>query len=267
MRELPFPVVDAHRLLGPLMTDATGEEEYDGVRARLDRLGVAACAASATWQVFGDPTRGPDGEPVPPVLPDAPAWCWPVPVLIPGPGGTRGWAAAPGLASGTGPWEALGVTPPAMVRVCPARHRWEVTSAAARVAWGVLADAGTPIVMDIDEVGFASVAAVARMEPRLSLLAVGAGYRELRRCAALLAEHPGVVLETGTLMAAGAVEWLARESGAHRLVFGTGAPLRDDAGPILQLAHLDLSEEDTAEIAAGTLLALTRRRLPADLLR
>jgi len=83
-----------------------------------------------------------------------------------------------------------------------------------------------------------------------------------RRLAELLETAPGVYVETGTLVAAGAVEWLAGRFGAHRLVFGTGAPRWDDAGARFLLDHLDLPADDVAMIAAGSAAALLGERWP-----
>jgi len=53
-----------------------------------------------------------------------------------------------------------------------------------------------------------------------------------------------------------AVEWVARRYGAHRVLFGTGAPVTDDAGPRFRLDHLELSADEVELIAGGNVMEL-----------
>lgn len=118
--------------------------------------------------------------------------------------------------------------------------------------WRALEDRGTPLALDASECGLSDVHALATAVPGLRILLLAPGYRELRRLAELAERAPKIHFETGTIVGAGAIEWLARTIGAHRLVFGTGAPLWDDAGPRFQLEHLDLPAHDVELIAYGS---------------
>ncbi|MFG2007229.1 amidohydrolase family protein [Spirillospora sp. NPDC048911] len=55
--------------------------------------------------------------------------------------------------------------------------------------------------------------------------------------------------------------WCGRY-GPHRVLFGTGAPVTDDAGPRFQLDHLDLPAADAALIGGGNARALLGRGAP-----
>lgn len=70
----------------------------------------------------------------------------------------------------------------------------------------------------------------------------------------LLDAYEGVYLETSMLsLHAGALEATAERFGAHRLVFGTGLPLRYPEAPMLQLVHARISDEEKQLIASGNL--------------
>lgn len=244
----PVRVFDAHRIAGPL----PGEPAADpaGLLADLDHLGIDACAVTTSAELLGDPAGAPARD-------AARTWSararfLPVPVIVPAVAGA-GWPAGV---------DELLATPPAMVRICPRRHRFDPHGPVASAWWAALAGHGVPVALDVTECGLDTAAALARAWPELGLLLLTPGYRELRRLAELLDTAPGVRVETGTLVAAGAVEWLARRFGAHRLVFGSGAPRWDDAGARFLLDHLELPESDVALIAAGSAAALIGQRWP-----
>lgn len=242
-------VFDAHRIVGPLPFEYSAAAEPAGLLADLDHLAIDACAVTTSAELLGDPGDGP-------ALDAARTWAdarfLPVPVVVPAVAGA-GWPASV---------SDLLARPPAMVRVCPERHRFDPHGPVAARWWPRLAEHGVPVALDVTECGLATAAALASAWPGLKLLLLTPGYRELRRLAELLETAPGVYVETGTLVAAGAVEWLAGRFGAHRLVFGTGAPRWDDAGARFLLDHLDLPADDVAMIAAGSAAALLGERWP-----
>lgn len=236
-------IVDAHRVLGPVPGDHVPSADVAGMLAELDHLGIDGAAVTPSDGLYGDPAHEHDPgagherlAPVPVVLP-----------AVPG----AGWPDGPG---------AVVDAAPVMVRACPVRHRFALTGPVALRWWRELAAAAIPLALDAQETGLDRVGALAAAAPGLRVLVLSPGYRCLRELAELLDTHPGVYVETGTLAAAGAVEWLAGRAGAHRLVFGTGAPVWDDAGPRFQLDHLRLPAADVELIAAGSFTALTAGR-------
>lgn len=236
-------IFDAHRLIGPVPGDHVPSGDVAGVLAELDHLGIDGAAVTPTTALYGDPAHERD------------AWAGGagderltvVPVVLP---------AVPGAGWPDGPGAVVAAAPP-LVRACPVRHRFALTGPVALRWWPELAAAGIALALDAQETGLDGVHALAAAVPELRVLVLSPGYRCLRELAELLAAHPGVYVETGTLAAAGAVEWLAGQAGAHRLVFGTGAPVWDDAGPRFQLDHLRLPGADVELIAAGSFAALT----------
>lgn len=234
-------VFDCNRIIGAVPT-GFGAVDPTAAIAELDRLAIDGAAVTPAWQMYGDPRTSAAYVEARGAWEDD-ARLIEVPVLLLA-GGEAGWPAR---------IDDLGGAP--VVRVCPVRHRWDVTSPAARVWWRALADRGVVIGVDVGEVGLTGVAQLASIGLRVLMLAPG--YREFVRVEELLQAHGEVYVETGTLITAGAIEALARSVGAHRMLFGTGAPLWDDAGPRFQLDHLDLPDEDVALIAAGSWELLT----------
>ncbi|MFI9592664.1 amidohydrolase family protein [Nonomuraea sp. NPDC052265] len=234
---MPKFVIDAHRLIGPVPFDDLPPDPLDD----MDRLGIDRACVTHALSLHSDPAAGnaallaatgvPGGRllPVPVVVPGVPGTCVPDT-----PGEVRAWGVR-------------------MVRLCPERHRFDLTGPSA-LRW--LAALGLPVAVDLEETSPAQLIALAGRLPDLPVLLLNPGYRRLRALAELMTEAPNVRAEIGTVNTQGGVEWLAARFGAARLVFGTGAPVADDCGPRFLLDHLDLPPDDVDRIAAGSLEAL-----------
>ncbi|WP_431898692.1 amidohydrolase family protein [Nonomuraea sp. bgisy101] len=214
-------LTDAHRLIGPVPFDDLPEDP----RPEMDRLGIEQAYVTHTLSLYSDARAGnqalfelddPRLIPVPVVVPEAFADIprWPVP----------------------------------MVRLCPERHRFDLTGPVA-LRW--LAELDTIMAIDLEETSPAQLLALTRRLPGQRILLLNPGYRRLRAIAELMSEAPTVWLEMGTVNTQRAVEWLAERFGARRLVFGTGAPILDDCGPRFLLDHLELPDKDVELIATG----------------
>ncbi|GAA2490073.1 amidohydrolase family protein [Streptomyces gobitricini] len=227
-------VVDINRTLGPVPYDDVPGRDGTGLVAELDRLRIDAACVSHSYALHGDPRDGNDE-----LTRVAHPRLWPVPVLVPGP-------------LGTGPW--AGGTP--LVRLCPRQHGWDVTGPHARQLLAELAASGTTVLLPWDEVTTGEVHRLASAVPAPRTVLTGTGYRALRELAELLEAHPSLYVDTSTLCGHRQVEWVAERYGAHRVLFGTGAPATDDAGPRYLLDTLDLPPDDAALIAGGNALVL-----------
>lgn len=236
-------VVDAHRILGPIPMGAVPESAAE-LLEDLDMLDIHSAAVTLSWMLFGDPRSAALYESQRATELSSNRLIH-VPVVI------------PAVADSGWPRTVEEISEAVMVRACPVRHRFDPLGPTAMGWWRVFAERETVLALDAEECGLTMIKQIADAVPRLNILMLNPGYREQRRLAELLPLVKSIHLETGTLVAAGAVEWFANTIGAHRLVFGTGAPLRDDAGPRFQLDHLDLPEEAVSLIAHGTWDRLT----------
>jgi predicted TIM-barrel fold metal-dependent hydrolase len=227
-------VIDAHRLVGPVPFDDLPPDPL----GEMDRLGIDRACVTHTLSLYSDPGAGNEALRAltgPRLIP--------VPVVVPG---------VPGAGEPETPEDVLswGVR---MVRLCPERHRFDLTGPVA-LRW--LAALGLPVAIDLDETSPAQLRRLAERLPAQRLLLLNPGYRALRAVAELMSEAPNVWTEIGTVNTQGGVEWLAARFGARRLVFGTGAPVADDCGPRFLLDHLGLAPAEIAAIAAGSIAEL-----------
>ncbi|MFC0532431.1 amidohydrolase family protein [Phytohabitans kaempferiae] len=242
-------VVDAHRLLGPLPTGAGPSATVAGTLGEMDRLGVDEAHVTHAYALHGDPAEA--NRALFAAL-DGVERLRPVPVVIPAVAG----ASVPARLEDLDELRAAGV---AMVRLAPARHRFDPAGPVARRWLERLGRLGIAVAIDAADTSLATLRALSAAHPTVNWLVLGPGYRRLREFGELLDTSPNVWLETGTLNTSGAVEWFAERWGAQRLVFGTGAPVFDDAGPRHQLDHLALKPEDRALVAGGSLAAMLGR--------
>lgn len=224
-------IIDIDRVLGPIPGDDVASADEKGLVAELDRHRIDLACVVHSHALFYDPTAR-----LPPTVSDRLVQ---VPVLVPGPLGTGGSAAR-------------------LVRLCPAEHRFALTGPHGLALAGDLAEQGTAVLLGWESATFEQIHLLATRHPRLRLILIGTGYRSLRELADLMDAHPRIGVDTSTLNGHQSVEWLVRRYGAHRVWFGTGAPLSDDAGPRFQLDHLDLPDADIALIAGGNARALLK---------
>ncbi|GAA0912994.1 amidohydrolase family protein [Nonomuraea longicatena] len=216
-----FDVTDAHRIVGPVPFDDLPEDP----RPDMDRLGIRRAHVTHSLSLYSDVRAGNEalaalGDPR----------LVPVPVLLP-----ESFEPVPS-------WDVP------MVRLCPERHRFELTGPTA-LRW--LRALGVVVALDLDETTPGGLLALAKALPEQRVLLLNPGYRRLRVISELMSEIPNLWLEIGTINTQRGVEWLAGHHGAERLVFGTGAPVLDDCGPRFLLDHLDLPPDDIALIARG----------------
>jgi hypothetical protein len=222
---VPKYVIDAHRLIGPVPFDDLPADP----RGEMDRLGIDRALVTHTLSLYSDPGAGNEA-----LLALGDPRLVPVPVVVPGETGED----LPGVR---------------MVRLCPERHRFDLTGPA---TLRCLSRLGLPAAIDLDETSPAQLRHLAERLPGQRVLVLNPGYRRLRALGELMDAAPNVWAEIGTVNTQGGVEWLAARFGAERLVFGTGAPVADDCGPRFLLDHLDLPAEDVERIASGSLEAL-----------
>ncbi|MFI1015343.1 amidohydrolase family protein [Streptomyces sp. NPDC020965] len=230
-------VVDINRMLGPLPYEEVPSRTVAGLVRELDRLRIDLACVTHSHAVHGDPRdAGPTARLAESAAPGP--RLVPVPVLIPGPFGT----GRPGDER--------------LVRLCPGEHRWPLTGGPSLALAAELARRGIAVLLGWETVTAPEVARYAAGTPELRIVLTGTGYRSARELTGLMDTHPGLSVDTSTLAGHLQVEWFAERHGARRVLFGTGAPVTDDAGPRYQLDTLDLPEPARRLIAGGNALRL-----------
>jgi predicted TIM-barrel fold metal-dependent hydrolase len=221
-------VIDVNRIVGPVPTGDVPSGDAAGLLAELDRLAIDAACVVHSHDLYYDPTATA-------ALPADPRLIR-VPVVVPGPLGSPAVGAA------------------RVVRMCPAEHRFPLTGPHGLAAARELADRGVAVLVTMENPG--EIHRLATEVPGLRIVLINTGYRALRELAELMDVHPEVRVDTATLCGHLSVEWVANRYGAQRVLFGTGAPTTDDAGPRLQLDHLELPAADVELIAGGNVMEL-----------
>jgi predicted TIM-barrel fold metal-dependent hydrolase len=118
------------------------------------------------------------------------------------------------------------------------------------------AEHGLPMLVDKGETDWGTVERVAAAHPELWLLLSDVGYRELRQLCGLLARHPRTLVSTANLSGHRTLEYLVEQFGAHRLVFGTGQPVRDPAEAVFRLLWSELDDAAVRAVGGDTMRGL-----------
>jgi hypothetical protein len=222
-------VIDANRILGPMSVGDVPSRDVSGLLAELDRLAIDAACVVHSHALHYDPVTPVD-------VPEHPRLTS-VPVVVPGPLGTP-------------------VPTRRLVRMCPAEHRFAVAGPHGLELARELAERNITVLLSWESTSPSEIHRLASEVPTLRIVLINTGYRALRELADLMDAHSEVRVDTASLCGHLQVEWMAHQYGAHRVLFGTGAPETDDAGPRFQLDHLELPAEEVALIAGGNILEL-----------
>ena len=109
----------------------------------------------------------------------------------------------------------------------------------------------------IDQTDWRNVVRICRTFPNLPVVVTEERlYRGQRPLAEAMAACPNLMLDLSTVWLHKKIEFICRELGAHRLVWGSQMPSRTPGSPLMQLNYSEISEEDLALIAGGNMRRL-----------
>jgi predicted TIM-barrel fold metal-dependent hydrolase len=239
-------LVDAHASVGPYPRAYTDSQTPAEFATAMRRLGIGTAVVASTAAVWHDPVGG-NGEAlaagrVPGLLP-----C--LTVVPPTPGELDDPAALvrDGIAAG-------GVA----VRIHPATHDFDPLDPALDPFYDTLVANGLPLTVDVPDVDWPIIDQLAGRWPALPVIVSAIGYRALRRLAAVFRRRPNLHADTVNFATHEGWEWFVRHFGAERLLFATGAPLRDPAEAVARLRWSRLSEADRRLVGHGNAARLFR---------
>ncbi|MFG1688849.1 amidohydrolase family protein [Nonomuraea sp. NPDC049269] len=240
-------LIDADAMLGRYPRRDAGPGTVTGALAGMDRFGIAEAVVSHTLSWLHDPGTG-NRELLGLVAAEPRLHpCW---VMLPDTCGETGTPAQFVAAALDGGVRA--------VRAYPGDHGYDLAGRDAAPMLGAIAEAGLPLLVDAPQIGWPAVESIAAAHPGLPIVVGSLGYRLLRQAAGVLSRTGNVYLGLANLSSHRGLEWLVERYGAHRLVFGTGAPLRDPAEAVTRLLWAELDDDAVATIGSGTLLGLLK---------
>jgi hypothetical protein len=108
-----------------------------------------------------------------------------------------------------------------------------------------------------DTLDWDGVDALCTAHPELPVILSEARLRSSNRLLyQLLERHANLRIETSGFWAYHGIEFITREFGAHRLIFGSRMPFRDPSCAIGQVVYSDISDENKRRVAGDNLRAL-----------
>jgi predicted TIM-barrel fold metal-dependent hydrolase len=144
------------------------------------------------------------------------------------------------------------------LRLVPGQQGWSPSAASFDAALRAIAAADLPVIVEVGVSGEATTVARAAEGLDLTLVLANVSYALLGEAIAVLEQHPGVCLEACRLVTPGVVELLVDHVGAHRLIFGSGAPAWDPAPTLAMIREADIAAADKAAILGGNARRLFR---------
>lgn len=150
----------------------------------------------------------------------------------------------------------------AMLTARPRSHGFDLAGPDLMPLLAAAAGQGLPVLVELGETDWSTLERIAEAHPDLWLILSDVGYRELRRLCGLLTRHPKVLVCTANLSGHLTLEFLVDRFGAHRLVFGTGQPVRDPAEAVVRLLWSELDDAQVREIGGENMRRLLAARQP-----
>jgi predicted TIM-barrel fold metal-dependent hydrolase len=135
------------------------------------------------------------------------------------------------------------------VRFFPDAQGWSVDSEVFR-AIATAVRGRCPLLIPITRFGDASAIGAATAHFSAPVVLLGGHYTQLGDCLVALRRWPHLYLETSRLAQFRGVETVVRSVGAHRLLFGSGAPSRPIQATLNAVLTADVSDADRRAILA-----------------
>ncbi|HIE50592.1 MAG TPA: hypothetical protein EYP85_02440 [Armatimonadetes bacterium] len=138
-------------------------------------------------------------------------------------------------------------------RLYPRLHNYGLNETWCGTLLSTLAEAGVPVLLDLDQTNWTEIDRLLRAHPTLNLILLRVGYRIDRWVYPLFERYAGLHLETAFYEAHGGLEMVTQRFGAERLIFGTGLPLYDPGGAMAPILYAAVPPEAKRKIAGDNL--------------
>jgi predicted TIM-barrel fold metal-dependent hydrolase len=223
----------------------------DELLAEMDRLGIAEALVYHCLSIDGHPAEG--NERLMREITERPRLhpCW---VLLP----TSGEMPAPRELVLR--MRELGVR---AARMFPTVHRYSFNQATVGDLLAELERTGIPLFVDFgvthwaeQKTDWGSLDDLCGRYSELPIIVVGESLCVPRRLFPFWERHPNLLLETSYYQVHQGLSEIVERFGAHRLLFGTGLPVRAPGPPLAQLRYDFLSETARAAVGGGNLRRL-----------
>ena len=109
------------------------------------------------------------------------------------------------------------------------------------------------LLLEVGEADWQGIDWLCGAYPDLRVVLLNTGYRVLRPLFALLDAHSDLYLDMSTLSNFFGIETACARFGAERLVFGSGEPRIEGAGPVSALNYTALTDAELKGISSGNL--------------
>ncbi|MFC1539170.1 amidohydrolase family protein [Candidatus Latescibacterota bacterium] len=148
------------------------------------------------------------------------------------------------------------------VKVCPTSHYYELEQYVMKDMFSILNKIRMPVFIDRDTVkwqdpfNWAQVHTLCRQYPQIPFIPCRHGRKTFRNVFPIMKECRNLYLDVSYFQLNRAIEVVADQFGAERMIFGTGMPVFDPRLPITGLIFSRISDKEKALVASGNLMHL-----------
>ena len=154
-----------------------------------------------------------------------------------------------------------------VLRFFPEIQGWRVSSLPFRRILEKLSGRGVPVMVSATGWGTASEVGEVAADYDLSVILTDGHYTQMAEVIAAMQRYPQLYAETNRLATPGAVEVMVQETGAERILFGSGAPHQAPQSSLNMLLASGLTQREKAMVLrenAHRLLSMARTEVTLD---
>lgn len=147
----------------------------------------------------------------------------------------------------------------------PTVHRFSLAEWSCDKLFNALEEAQVPLFLDFTGLNFQGedfppdvVYDLCKAHPKLPVILLHPGYRTGRAILPLLDKLENLRIETSRFMLHRGIEYISKNFGAHRLIFGTKLPHQAPGALVSMVAYANIGDEEKRMIAGENLRALLK---------
>ncbi|MBN1352690.1 amidohydrolase family protein [candidate division KSB1 bacterium] len=138
----------------------------------------------------------------------------------------------------------------------PKLHSFSIADWTCGSLLDMLSAKAIPLLIDISQISWDEINQLCAEYPELSVILTSASYRSLRYLAPLWEKTQNLYVDTSWLTISDGFEWVVKNYGPKRLVFGTRYPIFMPGGAITALTYANLENHVKGMIASENLKEL-----------
>ena len=139
----------------------------------------------------------------------------------------------------------------------PTAHRYSFNTWNMKEIYDYIAKKGFPVIISQTDISIDSLYTILKENAKMKVIYTDVGYANDRSLMTLLEKFDNLYVETSGYQTLDGIEFISRNFGAERLIFGTGMPFKSPGAAISRILFSKITDSEKEKIAYGNICNLT----------